>query len=88
MSWRTGSKLFAEMWPLIQSHIQDREHRIEFTANLLKQMVRDDMDPFDVEDIHPDVRAAMQRAGFEVSEPERYKDEGPGAEGKKKWWKF
>ena len=50
MGWRTGSKLFAEMWPLIQAHITDREHRIEFTAHLLK----DDMDAFDVEDIHPD----------------------------------
>jgi hypothetical protein len=37
MSWRTGSKLFAEMWPLIQSHITDREHRIEFTAHPMRQ---------------------------------------------------
>jgi len=87
MSWRTGSKLFAEMWPLIQEHITDREHRIEFTANLLKQMVRDDMDPFDVEDIHPDVRAAMRHAGIELSDPERYKDEDTGP-GPNKWWKF
>jgi hypothetical protein len=26
-------------------------------------MVKDDMDPYDVEDIHPDVRAAMRKAG-------------------------
>ena len=76
MSWRTGSKLFAEIWPLIQSHITDREHRIEFTAHLLELMVRDDMDPFDVEDIHPEVRAAMRQAGIEISEPGRYHDEG------------
>jgi len=88
MSWRTGSKLFAEMWPLIQSHIADREHRIEFTAQLLKQMVKDDMDAFDVEDIHPDVRAAMRQAGIEISEPERYKDDDASAGGTKKWWKF
>ena len=87
MSWRTGSKLFAEMWPLIQSHITDRDHRIEFTAHLLKQMVKDDMDAFDVEDIHPDVRAAMRQAGIEISDPERYKDEDT-AGGTKKWWKF
>jgi len=88
MSWRTGSKLFAEMWPLIQSHIQDREHRIEFTASLLKQMVRDDMDPFDVEDIHPDVRVAMRQAGIEIRDPDRCKDEDAGGGGKRKWWKF
>jgi hypothetical protein len=33
------------------------------------------MDPFDVEDVHPDVRAAMRHAGIELSEPERYQDE-------------
>ena len=75
MSWRSGSKLFAEMWPLIQVNIPDREHRIEFTGFLLERMVRDDMDPFDVEDIHPDVRAAMRQVGIELAEPERYKDD-------------
>ena len=86
MSWRSGSKLFAEMWPLIQANIPDREHRVDFAARLLRQMVRDDMDPFDVEDLHPDVRAAMRRAGIEISEPERYPDEGaPGA--RKRWWR-
>jgi hypothetical protein len=75
MSWRSGSKLFAEMWPLIQANIPDREHRIDFTAYLLERMVNDDMDPFEVEDIHPDVRAAMRKVGIELAEPERYKDD-------------
>ena len=75
MSWSSGSKLFIEIWPLIQSNIPDREHRIDFTAQLLKQVVRDDMDPYDVEDIHPDVRAAMRRAGIEISEADSYEDE-------------
>ncbi len=75
MSWRSGSKLFAEMWPLIQANIPDREHRIEFTGFLLERMVGDDMDPIDVEDIHPDVRAAMRQVGIELAEPERYKNE-------------
>ncbi len=77
MSWRAGSKLFTEMWPLIQTNIPHREHRIEFAAYILKQMVRDDMDPVDVEDIHPEVREAMCQAGIEISEPERYKDDPP-----------
>ncbi len=82
MSWRSGSKLFAEMWPLIQANIPDREHRVDFTARLLQQMVRDDMDPFDVEDLHSDVRAAMRRAGIEIREPERYPDEGAPEQGR------
>ena len=75
MSWRTGSKMFAEMWPLIEANMPDREHRIDFTGRLLELFVRDDMDPFDVEDIHPDIRAAMRQVDIELQEPERYKDD-------------
>lgn len=75
MSWRAGSKLFSEMWPLILQNIPDQDHRIEFTAFLLERMVGDDMDPVDVEDLHPDVRAAMREVGIEISDPDRYKDE-------------
>lgn len=74
MSWKSGSSLFTEMWPLIQKNIPDREHRIEF-AFLLERMVGDDMDPSDVEDIYPDVRAAMQEVGIEISDPNRYQDD-------------
>lgn len=77
MSWRSGSNLFIEMWPLIQKHIPEREYRIEFTANLLKVFTRDDMDPWDVEDVHPDIRAAMRHARIELQEPERYLDDPP-----------
>jgi hypothetical protein len=75
MSWRSGSKLFVEIWPAIQANITDRQHRIEFTAKLLTLFEEDDMDPYDVEDIHPDIRAAMRHAGIELAEPERYQDE-------------
>jgi hypothetical protein len=75
MSWRSGSQLFIEIWPAIQTNIPDRQYRIEFTAKLLSLFVEDDMDPFDVEDIHPDIRAAMRHAGIEIAEPERYQDE-------------
>ncbi|WP_342117777.1 hypothetical protein [Pseudoduganella sp. OTU4001] len=90
MSWRSGSKLFVEIWPSIQSNIPDRELRIDFTSELLSIFVKQDMDPFDVEDIHSDVRAAMRLSGIEISEPERYKDDEPTPEGsttKRKWWK-
>ena len=77
MSWRTGSKLFLEIWPLIQNNIPDREERIEFTADLLQLFVNHDMDTWEVEDVHPDIRAAMRQAGSEIAEPERYKNDPP-----------
>ena len=67
--------MFAEMWPLIQANIPDREQRIDFTGRLLELFVDEDMDPFDVEDIHPEIRAAMRRVDIEISEPDRYKDD-------------
>jgi hypothetical protein len=75
MSWRTGSKLFIEIWPLIQANIIDKEERIEFTGELLQIFTRQDMDTWDVEDVHPDIRAAMRHVGIEIAEPDRYKDE-------------
>jgi hypothetical protein len=62
------------MWPLIQANIPDREHRIDFTARLLKLFEDDDMDTYDVEDVHPEIRAAMREAGIEIAEPGRYRD--------------
>ncbi|HEX8792047.1 MAG TPA: hypothetical protein VF765_13925 [Polyangiaceae bacterium] len=76
MSWRTGSKLFIEMWPLIQGNIVDRTHRIDFTARLLQLLVDDDMDPYDVEDVHADVRAALRKIGVELAQSELFPDEG------------
>jgi hypothetical protein len=87
MSWRAGSKLFIEIWPAIQLHIPDQPERIQFTAELLKVFAKEDMDPWAVEDIHPDIRAAMRLAGINISEPDRYKDDGNPDGGKKSWWK-
>ena len=75
MSWRTGSELFIEMWKLMQKYIPDDEHRIEFTASLLSIFEENDMDSFDVENVHPEIRATMHLAGIELAEPERYADE-------------
>jgi hypothetical protein len=78
MSWRTGSKLFIEIWPAILSNITDRQERIEFTGQLIELFAREDMDTYDIEDVHPDIRAAMRHVGIELAEPERYKDEDVG----------
>ena len=67
--------MFLEFWPLIQKHMPDRDERVEFTSGLLALMVREDMDSYDIEDVHPDVRAALRLAGIELCEPERYADE-------------
>ena len=75
MSWRTGSTLFLEMWPLIQARITDREERIEFLGDLLQVFTKGDMDTYDVEDVHPDIRSALRRTGIGISEPERYRDD-------------
>jgi hypothetical protein len=81
MSWRSGSNLFIEIWPAIQTNIPERELRIEFTGLLLTQFVEWDMDPSDVEDVHPDIRAAMRQVGIEINDPDRFKDEDAGSEG-------
>jgi hypothetical protein len=75
MSWRAGSKLFTEMWPLLLAHIPDRSHRIDFTARLLQLLIDDDMDAYDVEDVHADVRAALRRLGVELAQPELFTDD-------------
>jgi hypothetical protein len=72
MSWRTGSRLFIEMWPLVQSHIPNREERIDFLGDLLQAFMKGDMDTYDVEDVHSDIRAAMRNIGVKIAEPERY----------------
>jgi hypothetical protein len=33
------------------------------------------VDTWEVEDVHPDVRAAMRRAEIEIAEPDKYNDE-------------
>jgi len=75
MSWRAGSKLFVDMWPLIQAGITDRAHRVDFTARLLQLLIDDDMDPYEVEDVHADVRAALRKLGVELAQPELFADD-------------
>ena len=74
MSWQSGSSMFIEFWPLIQQYMPERDDRIGFTAELLKLFVKEDMDTWDVEDVHEDVRAALLHAGVKIQEPERYDD--------------
>ena len=79
MSWRTGSKLFIEMWPLIQANVPEKQERIEFTAELLQLFAKWDVDTWEVEEVHPDIRAAMRHADIEIAEPDKYNDEAEQA---------
>jgi hypothetical protein len=66
--------MFIDFWPLIQEYIPDRDERVDFTADLLKILVKGDMDPWAVEDLDADVRAALLRANIGVAESEKYND--------------
>jgi hypothetical protein len=92
MSWRSGSILFIEIWPLLQKHIPDQEERIEFTAKLLEMLVNEDMDSYDVEDLHPEVRTAMRKVGLRIAEPARYQRDNladsVSKPQKSPWWKI
>ena len=91
MSWRSGSVLFKEIWPLLQKHILDQEERLEFTAKLLEILVNEDMDAYDVEDLHAEVRAAMRKIGLSIAESERYQQDNltcsASTPQKSQWWK-
>ena len=78
MSWRSGSSMFIEFWPIIQRHMPDREHRVEFTAEILKLFMDSDMDPYDLEGFHPEVDAALAMSddfGFDDDENDEGDDD-------------
>lgn len=68
MSWRTGAKLFCEMWPLLQSHLPKRAERQEFLQDLLGLMLKWDLDATDVADLHPEVRSALKSLGVSAND--------------------
>ena len=74
MAWRSGSSMFVEFWPIIQKYMPERDERIDFTSDILRLLANGDMDTWDVEDIHEEIRVALVRAGIEITEPERYPD--------------
>ncbi len=66
MSWRAGAELFADVWPLIQARVRNKRQRQEITVGLLRLLLEQDIDPADVADVHPEVRAALAALGAEV----------------------
>lgn len=64
MSWRTGAKMFREMWPIMEKHLanDDEQWRVEFLAELLGVFLACDVDSLDLERIHPEIDRALKIA--------------------------
>ena len=48
MSWRTGSRIFWELWPKVEAAIPEAENRAAFTRDLLKFFMEHDVPPDDL----------------------------------------
>ncbi len=51
MSWRSGTNLFIEMWPLIKENLNDESQREAFTKKLVELFEENDIDRFDLEGV-------------------------------------
>jgi hypothetical protein len=65
VSWRTGAKLFREMWPLIQARIPEDDFRAEFMRDLIKFFMDCDMDGTDLRRVHPEIDTALDELGVD-----------------------
>lgn len=61
MAWRTGAVLFREMWPLIAARVEPDDFRQEFVERLLAYFLECDVDPTDLDGLHPEVDQALER---------------------------
>ncbi len=59
MSWRSGARLFIDMWPLIQRHVPQEDIRSDFVRDLIDFFQGWDMDGTDLRGIHPEVDKAL-----------------------------
>ena len=62
MAWRAGAKLFREIWPLVLKHEPEGNFRREFTTDLLDLFLGCDVDPSDIQGLHPEVDQALRVA--------------------------
>lgn len=60
MARRAGAKLFREIWPLILKYELERSFRLEFTTDLLNLFLGCDVDPSDLQGLHPEVDQALE----------------------------
>ncbi len=75
---RTGAELRRRGSPLTSGDVDETVAQLG-TAGMDRRVLRlrggKAMDPYDVRDVHPDIRAAMRLAGIEIAAPERWPDE-------------
>jgi hypothetical protein len=75
VSWRSGSSLFREMWPLPQARIPDARLRQEFLGRILALFLEWDVDPENLADLHTEVCQALADLGSEVDVDSRGVDD-------------
>jgi hypothetical protein len=63
MSWRGGTRLFLDIWPLIQRHVPEDDFRAEFVRDLIDFFQRCDMDGTDLRGVHPEIDKALDQLG-------------------------
>jgi hypothetical protein len=65
MSWRGGTRLFLDIWPLIQRHVPEEDFRAEFARDLIDFFQRCDMDGTDLRRVHPEIDDALDELGVD-----------------------
>jgi hypothetical protein len=65
MSWRAGSNLFRDMFPLIKRHVPEEEFRAEFVRDLIDFFQQCDMDATDLRRIDPEIEKALDELGVD-----------------------
>jgi hypothetical protein len=84
VAWRTGARLFQEIWPLVLARVEPDEFREEFVRDLLALFLECDVDPTDLEGLHPEVDRALQSLVEQEDEGEGWRpvegDEGEWSE--------
>ena len=66
MSWRTGAKLFWELWPKIEANIPDAKQRAEFTRAMLKLLLKHDVAADDLRGQEEEVDRLMDEVDPEL----------------------
>ena len=59
MSWSTGSGLLLDIWPLVKEAISDEEHRKSFGKELVGIFIANDIDPYDIHEVDPELDAIV-----------------------------
>jgi hypothetical protein len=44
VSWKTGERIFIEIWPILENHIQDKNELSRFTTEMIELFIKNDID--------------------------------------------